>query len=116
MSANYTGCVKGRSIFLLAGLCLMMACSHIDSQYKAEARGQSPLIAAYTDTDRDGVMDFGDLCPKTPLKQQVDGFGCHEQSRAAFYTAAREGERQCAWEHHPAQCTASADREYEIND
>ncbi|WP_372864594.1 hypothetical protein [Spongiibacter sp.] len=116
MSATYTGCVKGRSLLLLAGLTLTIACSHLDSHYKAEGRGQAPLIAAYTDTDRDGVMDFGDLCPKTPIQEQVDGFGCHELSRAAFYAAVPAGERECAWDHHPAECAASTEREFGNND
>ncbi len=116
MVTNYTGWVKGRTLLALFGLSLVIACSHIDTQYKAERRSQGWLIAAHSDKDRDGVMDFGDLCPKTPKGSEVDGFGCHDVAGRALYSTARAGERHCGWEHYLAECRAASHKEYGNND
>lgn len=116
MFANYTGWRKARAMLALSGFSLMIACSHIDAHYKAERRSQGWVVAAYSDTDRDGVMDFGDLCPKTPTGSEVDSFGCHDIALRALYSTARAGERHCGWEHYLAECRAASDKEYRNND
>ncbi|WP_372780120.1 hypothetical protein [Litorivivens sp.] len=66
-----------RTIVALSIVCLT-ACSELatvhyvnalDPAYGAPATG-------YRDTDGDGVMDFGDLCPRTQPGRSVTVYGC----------------------------------------
>ncbi len=93
-----------RAIVVLSIVC-MTACSELatvhyvnalDAAYGAPATG-------YRDTDGDGVMDFGDLCPRTQPGRSVTVYGC-EPSVAAHV----EDDMSCYAEQKSAPRLASS--------
>ncbi len=50
--------------------------NHSDVHHNASYNGQYAAVNAYLDSDGDGVLDFGDLCPKTPRGCSVTTEGC----------------------------------------
>lgn len=66
-----------KSLLLITALmltaCTQLSTVHyvnrVDAAYGAPATG-------YRDTDGDGIMDFGDVCPRTAVGAPVTEYGC----------------------------------------
>ena len=63
---------------LITGCSEFHSINHSDVHYSHGHGQQSEYAAvnAYLDSDGDGVLDFGDLCPKTPRGSSVSTEGC----------------------------------------
>ncbi|WP_372760351.1 hypothetical protein [Litorivivens sp.] len=65
-------------LLLLIPLLLLTACSQLSTVHYVNqvAADYGAPATGYRDTDGDGVMDFGDVCPRTAIGATVTEYGC----------------------------------------
>ncbi|WP_373090605.1 hypothetical protein [Zhongshania sp.] len=76
---------------LITGCSEFHAVNHSDVHYSFGQQSEYGAANAYLDSDGDGVLNFGDLCPKTPRGSSVSTEGCPTgyQINGDFITAKK---------------------------
>ncbi len=78
-------------VALITGCSEFHAVNHSDVHYNYDHKSEYASANVYLDSDGDGVLDFGDLCPKTSRGSSVSAEGCPTgyQVNGDFITAEK---------------------------